>query len=339
MVKTLDGVTGLGCFVPGQDDFNEDECKKSSDQWRHDLEMRPLWTNWMFDSRIGRVSELKSVAADFCHALILFCKGKALKIVLTNKKGEGFEVWRALVNKYEPTSKASVVGELAEILRTPFGGDFLDPLTTLERKIMIYEAQSRETISDSLKFGCVIAGMGQNSMGEHLLMSATKCDSWTNFVREIESIVHARQTIAAPTPMVLDVFQGNCHKCGKYGHTVKECRSSNHGGAEKPQCAQCGKKHLGQCWIRSYTSSRKDSQKGGWKGHRKGNGKGTHKGGKLQRRKKAETIGKEKVEERKYNVSTKSQNHQKNSGQVDPGNNGQNNLGTCRCRHCELAGR
>ena len=46
-------------------------------------------------------AELKSVAADFYHAL--FCKGKALKIVLTNKEGEGFEAWRALVNKFEPT--------------------------------------------------------------------------------------------------------------------------------------------------------------------------------------------------------------------------------------------
>ena len=36
-------------------------------------------------------AELKSVAADSYHALILFCKGKALKIVLTNKEGEGFE--------------------------------------------------------------------------------------------------------------------------------------------------------------------------------------------------------------------------------------------------------
>ena len=163
---------------------------------------------------------------------------------------------------------------------------------------MIYEAQSRETISDSLKIGCVIAGMCQFSMKEHLLMSATKCDSWTNFVREVESIEHARKTITAPTPMELDAFQGNCHKCGKYGHTAKECRSSSHEGAEKPQCAQCGRKHHGQCWTRSYTSSHKDSQKGGWKG-----------------------------EERKDNVSTKSQNHQKNSGQVDLGNNGQSNLG------------
>ena len=231
-------------------------------------------------------AELKSVAADFYHALILFCKGKALKIVLTNKEGEGFEAWRALVNWYEPTSKASVVGKPAEILRTPFEGDLLDAITTFKRKIMIYEAQSRETISDTLKIGCVIACMGQRSSREHLLMSATKCDSWTNFVRESESIGHARKTITAPTPMELDAFQGNCHKCGKYGHTAKECRSSSHGGAEKPHCAQCGKKHHGRCWIRSYTSTHKDSQKGGWKGDRKGNGKGTQKRWKVQRRKR-----------------------------------------------------
>ena len=98
-------------------------------------------------------AELMSVAADFYHALILFCKGETLKIVLTNKEGEGFEAWRALINKYEPTSKASAVGKLTEILRTPFDGDLLDALTTVKRKILIYEAQSRETISDSLKVG------------------------------------------------------------------------------------------------------------------------------------------------------------------------------------------
>ena len=55
-------------------------------------------------------------------------------------------------------------------------------LPLFERKLMIYEAQSRETISDAMNIGCVIAGMGQNSMKEHLLMSPTKRDSWTNFV-------------------------------------------------------------------------------------------------------------------------------------------------------------
>ena len=81
----------------------------------------------------------------------------------------------------ESTSKASVVGKLAEILRTPFEGDLLDAIAVFEREVMSYDAQSRETISDSLKTGCVIAGMRPSSARERLLLSATKCDSWSKF--------------------------------------------------------------------------------------------------------------------------------------------------------------
>ena len=92
---------------------------------------------------------------------------------------------------------------------------------------------------------------------------------------KLDRLSTPRKPISVPTPMDIDLCQGDGHKCGKYGHTAKECRSSSRGGAEKPQCAQRGKKHHGQCWTRRYTSSHKDSQEGGWKGHRKGNGKGT----------------------------------------------------------------
>ena len=200
-------------------------------------------------------AEQKSVAADFYHALILFCKRKALKIVLTNKEGEGFEAWRALVDKCEPTSKASVVGKLAEILCTPFEGDILDATTTFERKVVIHEAQSRETIGDSWKIVCVTAGMGQSSMRERLLLSATMCDSWSNFVREVEAIEHAKKTISAPTPIGIDAFQGVCHKSGKYGHAAKECRSSIQGGAEKPQLRAVWKETSWTMLDRSYTST------------------------------------------------------------------------------------
>ena len=83
-------------------------------------------------------TELKSVAADFYYALFFFCKGKALKIVLTNKEGDGFEAWRAFDNKYELTVTSSVPSPPSSV------------------------AQSCGTISDSFKIGCVIAGMGQS---------------------------------------------------------------------------------------------------------------------------------------------------------------------------------
>ena len=58
----------------------------------------------------------------------------------------------------------------------------------------------------------------------------------------------------------------------------------------------------------------------------KGNGKGTQKGGKFKGG-KGGNHGKGKGNERRDNVSTKSQNHQRNSGQAVLGNNGLNNLG------------
>ena len=177
--------------------------------------------------------------------------------------------------------RAQVPRSLAEILRTPLEGDLLNAVATFVRKIMIYEAQSHEAISDSLKIGFVNAGMSQSSV---LLLSNTKCDSWPNFVREVETIEHAKRTISAPTPMESDALHGVCHKCGKYGHTAKECRSSIQGGAEKPQCAQCGKRLQGQCWTRSHPSTTRESPKGTWKGGRKEDVQGTQNGGKSQRR-------------------------------------------------------
>ena len=40
--RTLRGQTGPGCSVPGLDGPNVGEHKKSYEQWRHDLEMKPL---------------------------------------------------------------------------------------------------------------------------------------------------------------------------------------------------------------------------------------------------------------------------------------------------------
>ena len=100
---------------------------------------------------------------------------------------------------------------------------------------MIYEALSRETIGDYLKMGFVIAGVGQNSIKEHLLMSATKCDSWTSFVREIELIEHARKTITPPTPMELDAFHGNGRKCGTHCERMSDLEPWR--GREASMCA------------------------------------------------------------------------------------------------------
>ena len=63
MVKTLDGATGLGCFVSGQDGFNGDKYKKSSEQWRLGDEATVTEVDLRLDDWAS--VDLKSVAADF----------------------------------------------------------------------------------------------------------------------------------------------------------------------------------------------------------------------------------------------------------------------------------
>ena len=234
-----------------------------------------------------RSAELKRIAADFYHELILFCKAKALNIVLTNKEGEGFEGWRASVNKYEPTSKATVVGKLAELLRTPFEGDLLGAITTFERKVMIYEAQSRETISNCLKIGCVIARMGQSSMREHLLLSATKCDSWTNVppsatagqtsFEKLNRLSTRRKPSVHRRRWKLTHFKVTATSPENTDTLRKSVGIRAMGGAEKPQCALCGKNimdSVGHGAARHPTKIHSKSKGGRGGNQRKGKGKG-----------------------------------------------------------------
>ena len=184
-----------------------------------------------------------------------------------------------------------------------FEGDLLDAVATCERKIMIYEAQSHEAISDSLKIGFVFAEMSKSSTREHLVLSATKCDSWQNFVREVETIEHAKRITTAPTPMEIDAF------ISRSLPQVRKTLPKNVGVRSKegkPQCAKCGKRLHGQCWTRSHPSTTRESPKGGRKGGRKEDVKGTQKGGKSKGGTGGEPNGKATESEREINVSTNS---------------------------------
>ena len=47
--------TGPGGFVLGLDDSNVDEYKMSSEQWKPDLEAKPLSLSWIRNFRTGQV--------------------------------------------------------------------------------------------------------------------------------------------------------------------------------------------------------------------------------------------------------------------------------------------
>ena len=47
----------------------------------------------------------------------------------------------------------------------------------------MYEQQSGETVTDNLKIGCVVAGLENSTLKEHLVVAGAKAKTWAEFMK------------------------------------------------------------------------------------------------------------------------------------------------------------
>ena len=92
-----------GRFYKGQLHVVMDIVEKNKDVEAkvEDLDLRGLLAN------NGGEATLRQMAAELYHTLILLTRGRALRTLLTAGDGEGFEAWRLLIRRYEPSSSAT----------------------------------------------------------------------------------------------------------------------------------------------------------------------------------------------------------------------------------------
>jgi hypothetical protein len=238
-------------------------------------------------ARDGLADNSKNCAAELFHMLITFVRGKALTLVLKAGEQEGLEAWRLLVHRYEPSDNASSVGKLVALLSRDFEGDLIDELTKFESQVATWEREAGELISDKLKIGVVVKGLPKGSLKEHMLLAASKAKSYAEFVRELEAIELAKNSLKnTAQPMSIDnvdnSFKGKCSYCKREGHKEVDCRKKKAdkaaGQVQAPKCSNCGKPghQAKDCWSKPAGSQ---APGGGPKGGKKGGGKGK-KGGK-----------------------------------------------------------
>ena len=160
-------------------------------------------------------------------AMLMTDESKAQKIVERAGRGQGGVAWFRLRAEYEPDTAGRQARMLLRIMKTKFasGSDLSEELTGLDLAIDKYETASTDVVTDSMKVGLVQLALAEHfgELQEHLLENASRLSSYSSVVKELMSIVQAREALA--DDMVVDGGLGK--KAGKNG------RGKYKGGKDK----------------------------------------------------------------------------------------------------------
>ena len=66
-----------------------------------------------------------------------------------------------------------------------FAGDLLDCVTDFERRVIVWESEAGEQLSDLIKIGVVVKSLEKGNFRDHLLINTSETKSWTRSAQEI----------------------------------------------------------------------------------------------------------------------------------------------------------
>ena len=160
------------------------------------------------------IAEQVVVSRQLYYWLVQTCRGQALDIVINRGVHEGLEAWRLLNQRYEPQAQTRFAGQLMGFLSWDFSGDMLARVESFEREISLYEASSKEKISDAIRIGVVLRQLPESPLRHHMILNAERLKDWAAFREEMLNVRRAQAAAAAaagdPMPMDLGAL-------GKYG--------------------------------------------------------------------------------------------------------------------------
>ena len=176
--------------------------------------------------------------------LLHLCKGPAMTIVVNAGDGQGAVAWRALCRRFDSSSRMKSASQMQSLLTFDFRGDFHGKLELFERRVAQYDAarvlRQLPPADTDLKIGIVLKQMDDGPLKVHLLYGIDQLPSWDAFRSKIIAFTQAQAASGGTTEINAfgyqpkgdgknckdgkkTKFEGECNKCGKYGHKGVDC--------------------------------------------------------------------------------------------------------------------
>ena len=103
---------------------------------------------------------LRNISTELYHVLIMLTRGRAQRFVLKPIEQEELEAYRFLLRRYEPVSTVTAVSKLLGLLATTFEWRSCGLFHRPREVSRILEHDAQETLSDLIKIGVIIKGIG-----------------------------------------------------------------------------------------------------------------------------------------------------------------------------------
>ena len=151
----------------------------------------------------GMTEEEQMRSCTIYYMQTMLVEGRAQSMVTNCPVGCGYELWRRLVQAYEPKVASRSQGILVQILMYDFDmSDFLASLERWETLLRQYDgavASAAERVQDSVKTATVISRIAKGPLHDHLMLNAAKYTKYDDMRGEIAEILRAQRFMLRPS--------------------------------------------------------------------------------------------------------------------------------------------
>ena len=171
---------------------------------------------------VGMNEPQKRRARQLAFMLTMHTKDRALQMITKlSDPANGFEIWRRFLQEWEPAHRGRYRAMLMQLLQFPFVGDRGQALEEWERLVRQYEAQSSDTLQDTIKAAMLAHNPQDPEWRRHVGLNATRLQVYDALRSEWKAVHQAyRQWGIADghdtTPMEVDAhMKGKSQNKGK----------------------------------------------------------------------------------------------------------------------------
>ena len=200
---------------------------------------------------------METLSAELYDILFMLTDEEAMSLVQSVPDMDGLAAWQKLHGNYNPKTLARLMQKIMMVVSPPKIQDVKTVVTMVEeweKRIKELESDTQEKISDVFKMA-IMTGMMPVTLQEYIFQQADDSVNYKKSRDKVIALANNRVTMQqGPVPMdignvghegywgdhgdqmeyEIDYADVNmkCHRCGGFGHAVRQCPSEAKGGGK-----------------------------------------------------------------------------------------------------------